>query len=108
VDPLERALASLVRRRHGRITVDEMCEHHGSSRQRLSRKFRDAAGLSPKLYARITRFQALVQRLLEHDVSEWAGVSTSVGYYDQSHMINDFRTFVGAAPTAFFRLPGSS
>jgi hypothetical protein len=47
----------------------------------------------------------LVQALLTHDVSEWAPVATSVGYYDQAHMINEFRLFTGAPPTAFFQHP---
>ena len=79
-DRPERVLAGVVKRRDGRISVDEMTQRQGVSRQHLARRFRDAAGLSPKMFARITRFQALVRALLENDVSQWAGVSTSVGY----------------------------
>jgi transcriptional regulator GlxA family with amidase domain len=56
-----------------------MTQRQGVSRQHLARRFRHAAGMSPKMFARITRFQALVRALLENDVSQWAGVSTSVG-----------------------------
>jgi hypothetical protein len=49
-----------------------MAGSHGLTRQQFARRFRAAAGLAPKLFARITRFQALVHALLSTDVSQWA------------------------------------
>ena len=48
------------------------------------------------LFARIARFQGLVYSLLSTDVSEWAGVAPDAGFYDQAHMIDEFRSFTGA------------
>jgi len=73
------------------------------SRQRLARGFHDATGLSPKLFARIVRFQGLVHALLSNDVAAWASVASDAGFYDQAHMINEFRDFAGAPPTTFFK-----
>src|SRR5207249_1978260 len=70
---------------------------HGLSRQQFARRFCAAAGLPPKLFARITRFKALVHALLSTDVSQWASVSPAVG----------FRAFAGSPPTVFFRPHGS-
>ncbi len=106
VDPLGRSVSSLIRARAGRISITEMTRLHGISRQRLARRFRHTSGLSPKTFARTTRFQALVQALLATDVAEWARRSTSLGYYDQAHMINEFRCFAGAPPTRFFQRRG--
>jgi AraC-like DNA-binding protein len=99
----ERQITDLIKEQQGRISVDEMTRRQGVNRQLIARRFRDAVGLSPKLFARITRFQRLVQVLLANDVSEWARVCTAAGYYDQAHMINEFRTFAGAPPTLFFQ-----
>ena len=66
----------------------------------------ESAGLPPKLFARITRFQRLVHTLLSTDVAHWAGASSASGFYDQAHMINEFRSFAGAPPTSFFRPHG--
>jgi AraC-like DNA-binding protein len=35
-------------------------------------------------------------------VSQWASVSPALGFYDQAHMINEFRAFAGSPPTVFF------
>src|SRR5260370_35110768 len=79
-----------------------MARGHGLSRGEFSRRFRAAAGLPPKLFARITRFQALVHALLSTDVSRWASGSLDVGFYDHAHMINEFRAFAVSPPTVFF------
>jgi AraC-like DNA-binding protein len=33
----------------------------------------------------------------------WASVASDTGFYDQAHMINEFRDFAGAPPTTFFK-----
>lgn len=93
----------LIRGRGGRVSVDDMATSHGLSRQEFARRFGAAAGLRPKLFARITRFQTLLRALLSTDVSRWASVSPALGFYDQAHMINEFRAFTGSPPTVFFR-----
>jgi len=98
-----RTAPRLIERYGGRLSIDEMSRSHGLSRQEFARRFCAAAGLRPKLFARITRFQALVQVLLSTDVAQWASVSPTLGFYDQAHMINEFRAFAGSPPTVFFR-----
>jgi AraC-like DNA-binding protein len=95
----------LITLRRGRVSIDDMARSHGLSRQQFTRRFGAAAGLSPKLFARITRFQSLVRTLLSSDVSQWVSVAPAVGFYDQAHMINEFRAFAGSSPTVFFFLP---
>ena len=96
----------LITAQGGRVSVDAMAARYGVSRRRFAREFSEATGLPPKLYARISRFQSLVHALLSTDVSRWASVSLSAGFYDQAHMINEFRGFAGSAPTTFFRPHG--
>jgi len=90
----------------GRVSIADMACGYGLTRQGFARRFVEGAGLSPKLYARITRFQHLVHALLLTDVERWSAVSLDIGYYDQAHMINEFRSFAGCSPRLFFQPRG--
>jgi AraC-like DNA-binding protein len=87
--------------RSGRRRIGDVVEETGLSPRRFIRLFSDEVGLTPKAYCRVMRFQHTVSRL--HGLSEvdWADTATACGYYDQAHMIHDFREFAGLNPTAY-------
>lgn len=93
--------------RGGDVSVAEMAAAYTLSRQQFARRFRAATGLPPKQFARICRFQRLVHTLLTTDVERWAIEVPACGFYDQAHMVNEFRAFAGAAPTRFFQPRGA-
>lgn len=96
-----RAMAHIKRER-GIVSVADVAVACGTTRQHLTRSFHAATGMTPKQFARLTRFQSLVQMLLPLDHSTWARAATDAGFYDQAHMINEFRAFTGVPPTVFF------
>jgi AraC-like DNA-binding protein len=102
------AAAHFITVRAGHVSIADLARSHGLSRHQFARRFTAATGVPPKLFARIARFQTLVPTLLATDVSQWASLSSDLGYYDQAHMINEFRTLAGAPPTIFFRPHDSS
>jgi len=102
-ETVEQMALRLISLRGGRVSINGIARSHGVSRQQFARRFCAAAGLPPKLFARITRFQKLVRVLLSSDVSQWVSMSPALGFYDQAHMINEFRAFTGSPPTVFFR-----
>ena len=57
-------------------------------------------GISPKLLARITRFQH-VFRAWQREPATLGRIAMECGYFDQPHLIRDFRDFAGTAPAAF-------
>ena len=103
VPSLERAAVRRLTARRGRVSIEDLAGGAGISRQRLAQRFREATGVPPKLFARIVRFHGLVHSLLSTDVAGWAAVAPEHGFYDQAHMINEFRSLTGTSPTAFFQ-----
>jgi len=78
-----------------------MARRHSLSTRHFERKFKEFAGLSPKLYSRIIRFQAATQHKLT-GIRDLTKIAYACGYYDQSHFINDFREFSGYTPKEYF------
>ena len=100
VPTITRALGRL-RATSGAIPMSELADEIGCSRRYLVAGFREHVGITPKLLARILRFQRAVG-MMERPLS-WAEISLACGYYDQAHLIRDFRQFTGSAPGEFAR-----
>ncbi|HUF47789.1 MAG TPA: helix-turn-helix domain-containing protein [Vicinamibacterales bacterium] len=92
----------LALRSRGLCRVDDLAVRVGSSPRQLERAFRDHVGLSPKQFLRIVRFQEVLGALSEDrpDVT-WATLAAEHGFYDQAHLIGDFRAFLGMPPGAW-------
>jgi AraC-like DNA-binding protein len=73
------------------------------SQRRFIQVFAAEVGLTPKLYCRVRRFQRARELVRQTTVPEWAGVAAACGYFDQSHLIRDFREFSGLSPVAYLR-----
>jgi AraC-like DNA-binding protein len=65
--------------------------------------FKKQIGLPPKAVARILRFHGIVRRLNRECVTSWADAAAASGYSDQSHLIRDFRRFMGESPGQYLR-----
>ena len=78
--------------------VATTCATLGVGARQLERRFKARVGMSPKHFARIQRFQR-VFRAVENDGAGWAEAAAACGYYDQAHLIRDFRDLAGAAPS---------
>lgn len=61
------------------------------SPQLFIRRFAESVGITPKRYARVLRFNALLPRLARVGPRDWADVAAEGGYFDQSHLIHEFR-----------------
>ena len=81
----------------------------GLSHTRLIQLFREHVGLTPKLFCRVRRFRALLQRIEKDIPVNWADLAADCGYFDQAHLIRDFRAFAGTTPREYARLaPGNA
>jgi AraC-like DNA-binding protein len=91
---------------HGAVPVGELVRASGWSRRHFTARFTRAAGLPPKTFARVLRFDRAKERLQRPRLS-LAEIALDCGYYDQAHFNRDFRAFAGCTPTELMarRLP---
>jgi AraC-like DNA-binding protein len=99
-DPTVRSALQLLGR--GR-KVREVAADLAVSHRKLIGNFTAEIGLTPKLFARVTRFQRAVVRAQSAPEPQWSELALEAGYFDQSHLIRDFKAFSGVSPAVFRR-----
>jgi methylphosphotriester-DNA--protein-cysteine methyltransferase len=88
----------------GRVTHAH--RESGLSPRRFGTVFREHVGMSPKRYARLQRFRAIVDSVQRGRRVEWSRVAADCGFYDQPHLVREFRAFSGMTPTEYVALRG--
>jgi AraC-like DNA-binding protein len=81
--------------------VNAVAADLGVSERHLRRVFREAVGVSPKAFTKLTRFHRALRAAREDGGANWASIAADAGYYDQAHLIAEFRAIAGAPPRAF-------
>jgi len=84
----------------GEVRVESVAERLGVTARHLRRVFTESVGIGPKEFARTVRLQRAV-RAAAATSNDWSQIAADAGYYDQSHLIADFRELVGLTPGAF-------
>jgi AraC-like DNA-binding protein len=72
----------------------------GMSERKLRRVFHETFGLGPKAYAKLTRFHRALSAGRATSQPSWARIAAAAGYYDQAHLIAEFRAITGVTPRA--------
>ncbi len=66
--------------------------------RQFERRFVSEIGLSPKLYSKVARFQAVLDAKVNRQNAGWLDLACEFGYFDQAHMIKDFQNLSGLSP----------
>jgi AraC-like DNA-binding protein len=85
------------------LTVDQAADWFGVSRRTLQRLFHLYVGVSPKWMLRRFRLKEVAARIESGQTQNWADLAQQLGYYDQAHLIRDFRAIVGHSPTSYLK-----
>jgi len=85
----------------GIVEIAAFAAMAGISCRQFERRFLSLVGLPPKLFCRIQRFQKIFAAL-EQPGTNWVNAAIECGYYDQAHLIRDFKEFTGRTPSVFF------
>ncbi len=82
-------------------TVDDLVTRTGLGKRSLQRLFNEYVGVNPKWVIRRYRLHELVERFNSGEQADYAQLALELGYFDQAHLINDFRSIVGYSPTQY-------
>ncbi|MEE8602647.1 helix-turn-helix domain-containing protein [Euzebya tangerina] len=99
-DPLDAAW-TLLSETDGSARITDIADHVGWDRRRLSQRFRGMFGLTPKLAARVMRFERAQRLLASPRRPDLASVAAICGYADQAHMTREWNQFAGAPPATW-------
>lgn len=100
----ESSSASLARRAarlfdEGETRIDHVAARLGITDRHLRRAFTEHIGVGPKDYARSVRLRRALRSTTSSN--DWGRIALDAGYFDQAHLIADFRRLMGVTPGAF-------
>jgi AraC-like DNA-binding protein len=96
---VSQALTTLMESR-GQQPIGQLAAETGWSHKHLITLFKRQVGVTPKMAARLIRFETVRRRFATESLG-WARIAADAGYADQSHLVREFRQFTGLTPTAF-------
>jgi AraC-like DNA-binding protein len=82
----------------GAVSIMNTATAYGLSLRQFERTFKRTVGISPKLHARIARFSSALDAKITSPSRTWLDIAHDLHFYDQMHMIHDFRDLAGDTP----------
>jgi AraC-like DNA-binding protein len=95
----------LMEARGGQSSVAQLASEIGTSSRQLTRRFQKAVGISPKEFARMSRYLCALHSLQGRKYRSLTETALACGYFDQAHFNHDFREFAGMTPGELFTFP---
>lgn len=96
------ALANELFMKKGLVSIDNLKSKSNMSFRTFERQFHEQVGMSPKLFARVSRFFYAIEDKMFHPQKSWTDITYQYQYYDQSHFIKDVIYFSGKSPKELF------
>ena len=84
----------------GAARIADVARALGWTRRRLERAFARELGIAPKMFARIVRLNAVLAGLDAAERASAVDTALAAGYFDQAHLLRDFRALAGRTPRA--------
>ena len=99
-------LASLtaLQKNKGRIRISDLVQCSNLSERQLERKFDHYIGISPKKFTGILRMNHYLKLIRNStDNNSLLQAAVEAGFYDQSHLNNNFKIITGISPIIYLR-----
>lgn len=105
--PIDRVSQNILATRGG-ASLEWLANQACLSQRQFYRQFVERHGISPKLYARIARFENAMKLKNTTPHKDWITIAYELGYYDYQHLVRDFKEFTTLTPNAFFAAESQS
>lgn len=99
-DMLVHKALNLIHKTNGNIRISELARQLNTSQSPLEKRFRKLVGATPKKFASIMRAKNVMSVLKQ---SNYQQAIFLAGYYDQAHLIKDFKNFTGTTPEEYIK-----
>jgi AraC-like DNA-binding protein len=91
---------------HGDVDLDWIARQAGMGERQFRRRCLAESGLAPKQLCRVLRFRRACS--LSKRGLPWGLIAAEAGYFDQAHLIREFREFTGATPMSVLSNTGEA
>jgi AraC-like DNA-binding protein len=88
---------------HGTLPVHAVAAAAHATVRTLERHFKQSSGRTVKEVSAVMRFEQVRNALFAQPQTSIAGLASTLGYADQSHLSREFRRYAGTTPAAFSR-----
>lgn len=102
IDSVVKSTVETILESKGKFGVNAFSEQLNMNRRQLTRKFTTAIGLSPKQLSKTIRIQSALKMLLSEEPVTFTDLAYENEYFDQAHLIKDFKEFTGLTPKEFY------
>jgi AraC-like DNA-binding protein len=81
--------------------IADIAAELGVTHGHLDREFSRVVGVGPRTLARILRVRRLLEHIDVHGEVGWTELAGSLGWFDQAHLIRDFKRHTGVTPSQY-------
>ena len=105
--PIDRVNQFILEKK-GNISLDWLANQACLSTRQFYRQFTERHGTSPKMYARIARFENIMKNKNLAPHKDWLSIALELGYHDYQHLVRDFKEFTTLTPNQFLIADGKA
>lgn len=96
-------VAESILKHNGQLSIIELSKKTGYTQRYIDKIFKRDIGISPKVFANITRFNLFYKKIYAFNSIDELKDDLYEFYYDQAHFIREFRKFSGSSPTQILK-----
>jgi AraC-like DNA-binding protein len=96
-------MARILLEKPGKYSMDRLAKESCLCMRQFQRRFKERLGVSPKLFARISRFDKAYRLKDNNPGSDWLSIAMETGYHDYQHLVKDFLEFADVLPNTLIQ-----